>query len=121
MIGAFGVALVGGGVFVADAGLGFPPGTPEGVPEELSWHGIAHSTAPVVGFLALSLACFVFARRSVGLGERRWAALCIFTGIAIQVLGAVSSVSLNYIPLWAAIVLGFGWASVQAALLISRT
>jgi hypothetical protein len=33
LIGAFGVALVGGGVFVADPALGFPPGTPDGVPD----------------------------------------------------------------------------------------
>ena len=121
MIGVFGAALIVGGVFVADPGLGFPPGTPDGVPDEMSWHGIAHSAAPVVGFLALSLACFVFARRSLRLGERRWAAWSILTGISIQILGAISSTSLNFIPLGAAMVLGFGWASVQAARLMPRS
>ena len=121
LICVFGAALIGGGVFVADPGLGFPPGTPEGVPEEFSWHGIVHSAAPVVGFLALSLACFVFARRSLRLGERRWAVWSIFTGISIQVLGAMSNMSLNFIPLWVAMVLGFGWASVLAARLMPRT
>lgn len=121
LIGAFGVALIGGGAFVADPGLGFPPGTPEGVPDEFSWHGIVHSVAPVVGFLALSLACFVFARRSFGRRERGWAVFSIFTGVTIQVLGAIPNVNLNFIPLWAATVLGFGWASTQAARLIART
>jgi hypothetical protein len=121
LIGAFGVALIGGGVFVADPGLGFPPGTPQGVPDELSWHGAVHAAAPVVGFLALSLACFVFARRSLRLGERGWAGWSIFTGISIQVLGAMSNMSLNFIPLWVAMVLGFGWASAQAARLVPRT
>jgi hypothetical protein len=121
LIGAFGVALIGGGVFVADPGLGFPPGTPQGVPDELSWHGAVHAAAPVVGFLALSLACFVFARRSLRLGERGWAGWSIFTGISIQVLGAMSNMSLNFIPLWVAMVLGFGWASAQAAQLMPRT
>jgi hypothetical protein len=120
LIGVFGAALIAGGVFVADPGLGFPPGTPDVVPDEMSWHGIAHSAAPVVGFLALSLACFVFARRSFRLGERGWAWWSIFTGISIQVLGAMSNMSLNFIPLWAAMVLGFGWASAQAARLMSR-
>jgi hypothetical protein len=120
LIGAFGVALIGGGVFVADPGLGFPPGTPEGIPDEMSWHGIAHSAAPVVGFLALSLACFVFARRSLRLGQRRWAVWSIVTGVSIQVLGAMSNMSLNFIPLWAAMVLGFGWASAQAARLMPQ-
>lgn len=120
LIGAFGVALIGGGAFVADPGLGFPPGTPEGIPDEMSWHGIAHSAAPVVGFLALSLACFVFARRSLRFGERRWAVWSIVTGVSIQVLGAMSNMSLNFIPLWAAMVLGFGWASAQAARLMPQ-
>ncbi|HEX6325466.1 MAG TPA: DUF998 domain-containing protein [Jiangellaceae bacterium] len=121
LIGAFGAALIAGGVFVADPGLGFPPGTPDGVPDEMSWHAMLHAAAPVIGFLALSLACFVFARRSLRLGERRWAGWSIFTGISIQVLGAMSNMSLNFIPLWVAMVLGFGWASAQAARLMSRT
>lgn len=121
LIGAFGAALIAGGVFVADPGLGFPPGTPDGVPDEMSWHAMLHAAAPVIGFLALSLACFVFARRSLRLGERRWAGWSIFTGISIQVLGAMSNMSLNLIPLWVAMVLGFGWASAQAARLMSRT
>jgi len=121
LIGAFGVALVGGGVFVADPALGFPPGTPDGVPDTISWHGTVHSAAPVVGFLALSLACFVFARRSFRLRERGWAVFSIFTGVATQVLGAASSTTFNFIPMWAAMVLGFGWASAQAARLMRRT
>ncbi|HEX6232863.1 MAG TPA: DUF998 domain-containing protein [Jiangellaceae bacterium] len=121
LFGAFGVALIGGGIFVADAGLGFPPGAPAGVPDELSWHGIAHSVAPVVGFLALSLAGFVFARRSLRLGERSWAGVSIFTGVAVQVLGMASNASMNFIPLWIAMVLGFGWASVQAVRSLPQT
>jgi hypothetical protein len=121
LFGAFGVSLIAGGVFVADPGLGFPPGTPEGIPDEMSWHGIAHSVAPVTGFLALSLACFVFARRSFGLRERGWAAFSVFTGIAIQALGAIPNATMNFIPLWAAMVLGFGWASAHAARLMARS
>lgn len=120
LIGAFGAALIAGGVFVADPGLGFPPGTPDGVPDEMSWHAMVHAAAPVIGFLALSLACFVFARRSLRVGERGWAGWSVFTGISIQVLGVMSNVSLNFIPLWAGMVLGFGWASVQTARLTPR-
>jgi len=120
LIGAFGVALIAGGVFVADPGLGFPPGTPEGVPAEMSWHAAVHAVAPVVGFLALSLACFVFARRSYGLREPGWATFSVIIGIVIQALGGVSSATLNFIPLWSAMVLGFGWASAQAARLMAR-
>jgi Protein of unknown function (DUF998) len=120
LLGAFGVALIVGGVFVADPGLGFPPGTPEGIPDKFSWHGMVHSMAPVAGFSALSLACFVFARRSFGLRERGWAWFSIATGVGIQALGAMSSATLNFIPLWAAMVLGLGWASAQIARLLPR-
>jgi hypothetical protein len=120
LIGAFGVALVAGGVFVADPGLGFPPGAPEGIPDEMSWHGIVHSAAPVLGFLSLTVACFVFARRATALKQRGWAASCVAIGVAVQALGAVPNVTDNFIPLWAAIVLGFGWASAQAARLLAE-
>jgi hypothetical protein len=114
------VALVCGGVFVADPAMGFPPGTPEGLPSESSWHGTVHNFAPVVAFLALSVACFVFARRSFGLGERRWAIFSVVTGIGVQVLGAATNATLNFLPMWAAMVLGFGWASAQAVRLMPR-
>ena len=120
MYGVFGLALVAGGVFVSDPGLGFPPGTPDGVPETMSWHAAAHSVAPVTGFLALSVACFVFARRAVGRGERAWAVFSVVTGIAIQLLGGVSGATLNFIPMWMAMILGFGWASAQVARLLPR-
>jgi hypothetical protein len=115
LVGAFGASLVIGGVFLADAGLGFPPGAPDGVPAEFSWHGIVHAIAPVTGFLSLSLACFVFARRSLERGERAWAWISVATGVIIQVLGALPNLNDNFVPLWVAVVLGFGWTSAQLA------
>jgi hypothetical protein len=115
LIGTFGVSLIAGGVFVADPALGFPPGTPAGTPDQLSWHGMLHAIAPAAGFLALTLACLVFARRSAALNQRAWAAYSVATGVAVQVLGGWTSMSGDYLPLGAAIVLGFGWASAQAA------
>jgi hypothetical protein len=113
LLGAFGVALVAGGVFVTDPALGYPPGTPEGVPDEFTWHGMLHAVAPVLGFLALSAACFVFARRAAGLHQRAWAAFSVFVGVVIQLLGAVPNVNGNFLYLTSAMVLGFGWTSVQ--------
>jgi len=115
LTGAFGVSLIAGGVFVADPGLGFPPGTPPGIPDEFSWHGVVHSVAPVTGFLALTLACLVFARRSVARQQRGWAAVCVTIGVVVQALGVWSNLTLNFVPLFTSMVLGFGWASAQAA------
>src|SRR5688500_14918225 len=40
LIGVYGIGLIWGGVFVADPAFGYPVGTPDGAPAELSWHGI---------------------------------------------------------------------------------
>jgi hypothetical protein len=74
-----------------------------------------HAVAPVTGFLALSLACFVFARRAFGLQQRGWAVTSIAVGVGIQILGALPNLNHNFVPLWTAIVLGFGWLSGQLA------
>jgi hypothetical protein len=118
LIGAFGVSLVAGGVFVADPAFGFPPGTPEGAPGHLSWHGILHAVAPAVGFNSLIAACFVFARRFADLKQRGWAAYSVATGVAVLALSVWPNLSGNFVPLWVAAALGFGWASVLAARLM---
>jgi hypothetical protein len=120
LFGVFGVSLVAGGVFVADPGLGFPPGTPDGIPDEMSWHGVVHSVAPVTGFLALAVACLVFARRAVGRNQRGWAAVCVAIAVAVEGLGIWTNLTLNFVPLFVSLVLGFGWASAQAARLLAE-
>ena len=51
LVALMGVGLVIAGVFVTDAGAGFPPGASEGAPQ-LSWHGAVHE----VGFILTQLA-----------------------------------------------------------------
>lgn len=51
LIVLMGLGLVVAGVFVTDAGAGFPAGAPAGAPE-MSWHGALHQT----GFLLTQLA-----------------------------------------------------------------
>lgn len=82
LIGALGVGMIIAGVFVTDAGAGFPPGAPPGAPPEISWHGMLHS---VGGLLSLSMmvACLVFARRFAALGQRGWVAACVGTLVAV--------------------------------------
>ncbi|MGH8825116.1 MAG: DUF998 domain-containing protein [Jiangellaceae bacterium] len=120
LIGVYGAALVMGGVFVADAALGFPPGTPEGTPDQLSWHGILHSVAPVLASLSLVVACFVFARRFAALGQRGWAAYCVATGVAGLVPDAFLDHDRFYVVLGVAVALGLLWASVMAARLLAE-
>jgi hypothetical protein len=108
-----------GGVFVTDAGAGFPPGAPAGAPEQLSWHGILHDAAHVLAFLALIAACFVLARRFAGLGQRGWATYCVATGVALLGLLAWPDQDTVIVQLAVAIVLGWAWLSVLAARLLT--
>ncbi len=119
-IGVLGVALVWGGVFVADPADGFPPGTPPGRPDRLSWHGVLHTIAPVVGLLAPLVACLVFARRFGGLRRRGWAAYCRATGVVAAVIAVAAFPTGDFRPLFPGGVLLWVWASVMAAYLLTR-
>jgi hypothetical protein len=119
LVGAYGVGLVGGGVFLADAGAGFPPGAPAGAPEQLSWHGILHDASHLLAFLSLIAACFVLARRFAALGQRGWATYCVATGVALLGLMAWPDQDTVLAQLAVAIVLGWAWLSVLAARLLT--
>lgn len=71
LIGAFGVGFMLAGVFVTDAGAGFPAGAPLGSPAMMSWHGILHEIGFAVARLGWAAACVVFARRFARGGQ--WA------------------------------------------------
>lgn len=91
-----GIAMVIGGVFVADPGMGFPPGTPPGMPTEMSWHSTIHGFAPVLGFFSLVAAFFVFARRFGSQGLSGWKRASILIGISTLVLTAVPNFTANW-------------------------
>ena len=108
LLGLFGAGLVVGGAFPADPGLGFPPGTPEGIPSTLTPNGLVHAFAPPVAFLSLIGACFVVARR-LGRDGRRTAAICtrslaVVCFVLVLPMGPSTSVQL-----FLAIALAFGW------------
>lgn len=122
LVAVFGVSLVIGGVFLADPAFGFPPGTPEGglASEDWSWHGTIHAFAPVVGVNALIVSFLVFARRFAALGQRGWMAASIVVAVAVLVLGSPLTMGddpdrMNFLGLWAALVIGWSWISILAA------
>jgi hypothetical protein len=81
LVGALGVGLIVGGVFVTDAGAGFPSGAPAGAPE-ISWHGILHSVGAALGF-TMTFGCLVFIRRFAALKRRGWVVGCVATSVAV--------------------------------------
>jgi hypothetical protein len=122
LFGVYGIGLVWGGVFVADAAFGFPPGTPDGNPAQMSWHGILHGIAPAAAGVALIAACFVFARRFAGRGQRGWVAYCVATAVADIVLTSASFGVADYRVMLAGGALAWVWASVVTAhLLVSAS
>jgi Protein of unknown function (DUF998) len=113
-----GVAMIGGGVFLADPSLGFPPGAPEGVPKEMSWHAAVHGFAPIFGFLALIAALFIFARRFGSQGQRTLMWVTIIVGLLTFVLSSLPSFTgdwetgrFNFLPLWAGVILSYVYTS----------
>ena len=115
LVGVYGAALVMGGVFVADPGLGFPPGTPDGIPDQMSWHGALHSVAPVLASLALVAACLVFARRFAAEGRRGWAAASLAVAVIDLAPAALSGHDLFFVALGVSVAIGLGWLSLLSA------
>ncbi|WP_232661674.1 DUF998 domain-containing protein [Pseudonocardia sp. TRM90224] len=87
LIGGYGIGLIWGGLFATDPALGFPPGTPDGMPASMSWHATLHGFAPMLTGLALIAACVVFALRFRRQGRRGWATSSAIVPIAYLALG----------------------------------
>jgi len=126
LIGLYGLGLIGGGVFVANPALGFPPGTPPDT-FAISWHGIMHFVSGGIGFLGLIAACFVFARHLAARNQRGWAISSIATGVlffaaffGIATGSQQGGATLRVVNLAfsVAVVLGWAWVSTMAARLM---
>ena len=92
LVGIYGLGVVGGGVFVTDPALGFPPGTPDTYPQTVSWHGLLHFIFGQIGFLALIVASFVYARYFITKALRGWAMFSALTG-ALFLLAIIATVA----------------------------
>ena len=113
LVGVYGLGLIGAAFFVADPAQGFPPGTPADA-NTVSWHGLGHLVSGGIGFLSLIAACFVFARRFAGLGQRGWAAFSVITGVVFfaSFVGIASGGSGNRwtnLGFWAGVILTWAW------------
>lgn len=128
MIGIFGIGMVMGGVFRVDPALGFPPGTPLGIPTTTSLSSQIHSTAPIIAFMALTLGLFILARRFFKQGKKGLAWANIIIGISSLVLSALPGMTadmeagiFNFIPLWVGATVAFLWVSVVLHIIKKET
>ncbi|MFI6596650.1 DUF998 domain-containing protein [Nonomuraea sp. NPDC050536] len=83
LIGVYGVAMVGGGVFTPDPALGWPAGAPAGLPEHASTHAVLHTIVGASAFLSLIVAGLVFAR---ALPSRVWTVHSLASSLATFVI-----------------------------------
>jgi hypothetical membrane protein len=83
-----GIGLVLAGVFVTDAGAGFPAGAPSGAPESISWHGVLHEIGFAMASVSWLVACFVLLRRFASDGRRGWVVACVVAPLAWVIVGA---------------------------------
>jgi hypothetical protein len=90
LLGVYAVGLIGAGLFPADPGAGFPPGTPD--PVGMSQVGLLHFVFGAIGFYALVGAMGVVAWRFLKAGRRGWAGASAVTG-AVFLTGFLSMAS----------------------------
>jgi hypothetical membrane protein len=117
----YGVGLVAGGAFVPDPALGFPPGTPDEIPDEMSWHATLHALGPALAFLALILASLLLARRFGLHGRHWWARYSAATGAICLVLSAWPDTGSAGVRLFLATVVGSAWVTALGVDALRRT
>jgi hypothetical protein len=114
LVGLVGVGLIGAGIFVTDPFNGYPPGTPR-IPTEHTTHGTLHGLCAVSFFLGLPITCFVFARLFTRLGEWRWAAYSVCTGLAMfAVVFLVVFADIAGLFQRIAVIIGYAWITLLA-------
>ncbi|MCM6773893.1 DUF998 domain-containing protein [Nocardia sp. CDC159] len=122
-----GIGLIAGGLFVADPSFGFPAGAPPLEPDTMSWHGMLHGVAPMVGAVGFIGAAVVFAWRWRRAGRSGSAALTVVMLIGYLVLAAMPTNMrnaegyYNFVPLWIAGVVAAAWMSLLSARILAET
>lgn len=111
LVGVFGASFWAAAAFPADAGAGFPVGTPETA--TLSGHGAAHMAAGMIGYLALCGAFVALARPFAARGLRGWAVASRVVPVAV-LAGFMASAS-SVLVFTAGAGLGLLWLSAVTA------
>ena len=122
---AYGACLVGAGLFTADPAAGFPAGTPDTPPTQISGHGMLHIAFGGLGFLALIVACLIMARQFQKDRARGWALFSLATGVLF--LGSFLGIAAGGAPgtttillFTAGVLLSWTWLSLVSRRLYLR-
>ena len=126
LVGVVAIGLICAGVFVSDPLSGYPPGTPD-EPLQRSLHGVLHDLFSALVFFGLPAACFVFARRFAGWGERGWALYSALTGAGFIAAFVITSLGFGQVAGFVdragllqriTIVIGWAWLALLAVHLL---
>ena len=115
LFGVVGVGLGAASIFHPDPSGGFPPGTPVGASATSNWHGMLHMVCGSMAFLALLVACFVFARRLTRTDHRGLAIDCRIAGSLFAVALANSGGRDGSVILFTGV--SIAWLTVAACML----
>ncbi|WP_199566573.1 DUF998 domain-containing protein [Streptomyces triticagri] len=123
LIGVWAVAgLMCAGAFRTDPVSGYPVGTPDQL-QQPTRPGTLHDLLSLAGFLALAVACFVFAAS----GSLGWTLYSIVSGVLFAATMVLASVAFSQHPRWVglggliqriAITIAWTWQTLLAARLL---
>ena len=114
LVGVFGAGLIMAGLFVPDPAWSFPPGSPDGIPAQLSVNAILHGVGFTLAFLGISSACLVFARRFIMAGQPLLAAYTVATALVALALSGWPGTDGASIRYFIASVIVWTWSVVLA-------
>ncbi|MCS5735104.1 DUF998 domain-containing protein [Herbiconiux daphne] len=121
LVGLMGSGLVIAGIFVTDAGAGFPAGAPAGAPV-MSWHGAVHELGFVLTQLSFVALTIVLAVRFGRARQRGWliaSILAVVGALVVAVVGSPETMAIRLV-FSSAIELGFV-AAIAAQTLRQQT
>ena len=122
LVMAVGLGLIVSGVFSGDPALGYPPGTPDGLPANASWHAGIHYLGALMVFVGLATASLIAAARERASGRGGLAAYSLISGLVtlagwlapFALAGAGGVVTTSGLWQRIAIVAGWQWLVVVA-------
>ena len=119
LIAGFGAGLVIAGLFPPDPAFGFPPGTPEGMPQVMTYRSVLHGVGFTLCFASLIAACFVMAFRD-GKDKKRghlwYSVATAMAALALSQWPGMEGASLRY---FLAAVVAWTWISVLSLRLMA--
>jgi hypothetical membrane protein len=127
LIGVVGAGLVADGLFATEPEFGYPPGTPEGLPTVITWHGAIHYIAGAMVFASLAAACIIVAVRGASDGRDGLAIMSAVSPVVMLgawllsfVIAAIGGPAVGGTLQRVSIVVGLSWLAVLASTVLAK-